>query len=123
MQKIELPLSDVQKLNMEITDLLTARLPVYIKFKLHTLKKKMHDSVETGQNIEKELFEKYGYKDNGTYKIKIDTENYTKFNEEKEELMKEKIELEYEPFKLSVIENVETTASLDIFFKLVNHES
>ena len=119
MVKIELPLAEVQKLNIEVEGLLKEKLPVYIKFKLHTLKKRMHDSVESMQAIQKELFEKYGYKDNGSYKIRMDSENYTIFTKEMEELSKQNVELEYEPIKLSTIENVESSDNLDIFFKLV----
>ena len=123
MQKIGLTLLHIQKLDKEIEDLLKDKLPIHVKFKLHTLQKKLHSSVEIATKIEKELFEKYGYKDNGSYKIKMDSENYTIFSKEMEELMKEVVEIDYEPFNLSLIENVETNAALNIFFKLVNQEN
>jgi len=119
MEKIEFTLAEIQKLNEEISDLLKEKLPVYMKFKLHTLKKKMKDDVDSAQTLQKELFEKYGYKENGTYRIKMDNGNYELFLKEQEELLKHKVELEYEQLKLSVFENVESSANLDMFFKLI----
>ena|SRR6188768_2434487 len=119
MEKTEFTLAEVQKLNDEIVDLLKEKLPVYIKFKLHTLKKRLANDVDSAQTLQKELFEKYGYKENGTYRIKMDNGNYELFLKEQEELLKQKVEIEYEQFKLSVLENVESNANLDMFFKLI----
>jgi len=119
MEKLELTLKELQKLNDEITDLLKEKLPVYIKFKLHTLKKRMINDVESTQTLQKELFEKHGYKENGVYRIKMEGESYELFTKEQEELLKQTVNLEYEPFKLSVLENVESNFNLDTFFKLI----
>lgn len=119
MEKIELTLNELEKLNNEITDLLKEKLPVYIKFKLHTLKKKMANDVDSSQTLQKELFEKYGYKDKGVYKIKMEGDNYELYLKDQDELSKQKVSLEYEQFKLSILENVESNSNLDIFFKLI----
>jgi len=111
-------LKEIQKLNDEINDLLKEKLPVYIKFKLHTVKKKIANDVESSQTLQKELFEKHGYKENGVYRIKMEGESYELFLKEQEELLNQVISLEYEPFKLSILENVESNFSLDLFFKL-----
>jgi hypothetical protein len=47
------------------------------------------------------------------------TSNFIEFNQEYEKLLSEEKELEYRPFELSELANVETEGNLNVFFKLV----
>jgi len=119
MEKKTLTLSEVLKLNEELDGLIKERLPVYVKFWVHKLKKSIMPDVDSAQVSQKELFDKYGYQENGLFKIKTDGEGYKIYMEETDKMMKQPIEIEYNPFKISSIENIETNVPLDIFFKLV----
>jgi len=119
METISLTLTDVLKLNEEVDGLIKEKLPVYVKFWLHKLKKEIAPDVEASQSTQKELFEKYGYEENGMWKIKNDSEGYKTYVAETEAMLKQIIPVEYNPFKLSSIENIETIVPLDVFFRLV----
>ena len=119
MEKIKLTVAESLKLNEEIDGLINEKLPVHVKFSLHNLKKKVVGYVESFQSTQKELFDKYGYQDGGMYKINKDSEGYKTFVEETDKLMKQEVEIDYNPFKLSTFENIETIVPLDVFFKLV----
>ena len=106
-------------MNEEVDGLIREKLPVYIKFWLHKLKKHLTPNVDASTASQKELFDKYGYQENGLFKIKTDTEGYKIYTSETEKMMKQEVEIEYNPFKLSSIENIETSVPLDVFFKLV----
>jgi len=119
MDKKTLPLSEVLKLNDEVDGLIKEKLPIYFKFWLHKLRKNIIPNIDAAQVSQKELFDKYGYEEDGLIKIKPEGEGYKIYMAETEKMMKQPIEIEYNPFDISTIKTLETSVALDIFFKLV----
>ncbi len=119
METKKLTLAEVLRLNEELDGLVKEKLPVFVKFWVHKLRKSIQSDVEATQVAQKDLFDKYGYEENGMLKIKTEGEGYKIYVSETEKMMKQEIEVSYNPFKLSSIENIDTNVALDVFFRLV----
>lgn len=119
MEKTKLLLSEVLKLNEEVDRLIKEKLPIDVKFWLHKLKKNIQPNVDSAQASQKELFEKYGYQEDGMFKIKSDSDGWEIYKVETDKMMKQEIEVEYNPFKLSSMKDFITEVDLNIFFNLV----
>ena len=114
--------------------LLNEKLSLVAKFWLNELGKKVASEKESVEKLREELIKKLGTEEEGQVFIKMYdeikdeegntvsrslTSNFIEFNQEYEKLLSEEKELEYRPFDLSELANVETEGNLNVFFKLV----
>ena len=114
--------------------LLNEKLSLVAKFWLNELGKKVASEKESVEKLREELIKKLGTEEEGQVFIKMYdevkdeegntvsrslTSNFIEFNQEYEKLLSEEKELEYRPFELSELANVETEGNLNVFFKLV----
>ena len=114
--------------------LLNEKLSLVAKFWLNELGKKVASEKESVEKLREELIKKLGTEEEGQVFIKMYNEvkdeegntvsrsltsNFIEFNQEYEKLLSEEKELEYRPFELSELANVETEGNLNVFFKLV----
>ena len=114
--------------------LLNEKLSLVAKFWLNELGKKVASEKESVEKLREELIKKLGTDEEGQVFIKMYdevkdeegntvsrslTSNFIEFNQEYEKLLSEEKELEYRPFELSELANVETEGNLNVFFKLV----
>jgi hypothetical protein len=114
--------------------LLNEKLSLVSKFWLNELGKKVASEKESVEKLREELIKKLGTEEEGQVFIKMYdelkdeegnivsrslTSNFIEFNQEYEKLLSEEKELEYRPFDLSELANVETEGNLNVFFKLV----
>ena len=114
--------------------LLNEKLSLVAKFWLNELGKKVASEKERVEKLREELIKKLGTEEEGQVFIKMYdevkdeegntvsrslTSNFIEFNQEYEKLLSEEKELEYRPFDLSELANVETEGNLNVFFKLV----
>ena len=114
--------------------LLNEKLSLVSKFWLNELGKKVASEKESVEKLREELIKKLGTEEEGQVFIKMYdevkdeegntvsrslTSNFIEFNQEYEKLLSEEKELEYRPFELSELANVETEGNLNVFFKLV----
>ena len=114
--------------------LLNETLSLVAKFWLNELGKKVASEKESVEKLREELIKKLGTEEEGQVFIKMYdevkdeegntvsrslTSNFIEFNQEYEKLLSEEKELEYRPFELSELANVETEGNLNVFFKLV----
>ena len=114
--------------------LLNEKLSLVAKFWLNELGKKVASEKESVEKLREELIKKLGTEEERQVFIKMYdevkdeegntvsrslTSNFIEFNQEYEKLLSEEKELEYRPFELSELANVETEGNLNVFFKLV----
>ena len=114
--------------------LLNEKLSLVAKFWLNELGKKVATEKESVEKLREELIKKLGTEEDGQVFIKMYdevkdeegnvvsrslTSNFIEFNQEYEKLLSEEKDLEYRPFDLSELANVETEGNLNVFFKLV----
>ena len=114
--------------------LLNEKLSLVSKFWLNELGKKVASEKESVEKLREELIKKLGTEEEPQDFIKMYdevkdeegntvsrslTSNFIEFNQEYEKLLSEEKELEYRPFELSELANVETEGNLNVFFKLV----
>ena len=147
MEKISLKLQEFLTLETELfgvknqqtgevtsKGLLNEKLSLVAKFWLNELGKKVASEKESVEKLREELIKKLGTEEEGQVFIKMYdevkdeegntvsrslTSNFIEFNQEYEKLLSEEKELEYRPFELSELANVETEGNLNVFFKLV----
>ena len=147
MEKISLKLNEFLTLETELfgvknqqtgevtsKGLLNEKLSLVAKFWLNELGKKVASEKESVEKLREELIKKLGTEEEGQVFIKMYdevkdeegntvsrslTSNFIEFNQEYEKLLSEEKELEYRPFDLSELANVETEGNLNVFFKLV----
>lgn len=141
MKKIELKLSEIIILKDEIygnsqkniKGLINQELPYSFKYWLHDLGKKVLYEDDIISKIHDELVIKYGtINENGTYTIHptvienkktIINPKFIEFNKEYSLLLEEVKELEYKPFKLKDLNNLQTDEYYYIFDKLISDET
>ena len=114
--------------------LLNEKLSLVAKFWLNELGKKVATEKESVEKLREELIKKLGTEEEGQIFIKMYdevkdeegnvvsrslTSNFIEFNQEYDKLLSEEKEIEYRPFELSELANVETEGNLNVFFKLV----
>lgn len=114
--------------------LLNEKLSLVAKFWLNELGKKVASEKESVEKLREELIKKLGTEEEGQVFIKMYdevkdeegntvsrslTSNFIEFNQEYEKLLSEEKDLEYRPFDLSELANVETEGNLNVFFKLI----
>jgi hypothetical protein len=114
--------------------LLNEKLSLVAKFWLNELGKKVATEKESVEKLREELIKKLGTEEDGQVFIKMYdevkdeegnvisrslTSNFIEFNQEYDKLLSEEKEIEYRPFELSELANVETEGNLNVFFKLV----
>jgi hypothetical protein len=114
--------------------LLNEKLSLVAKFWLNELGKKVASEKESVEKLREELIKKLGTEEDGQVFIKMYdevkdeegntvsrslTSNFIEFNQEYEKLLSEEKDLEYRPFDLSELANVETEGNLNVFFKLI----
>jgi hypothetical protein len=114
--------------------LLNEKLSLVAKFWLNELGKKVAAEKESVEKLREELIKKLGTEEEGQVFIKMYdevkdeegnvvsrslTQNFIEFNQEYDKLLNEEKEIEYRPFELSELANVETEGNLNVFFKLV----
>lgn len=152
MEKVTLKLSEFYQLEGELTGvvnnqtgevlakgLLHQKLNLLTKYWLNDLAKKVIAEKEAVEELKKDIIKKYGKEDEkGEFSIPVyvnevkdDDGNitsadinpdFTKFQEEFSELLKEEKELEYKPFTIDILSKVESDANYPIFFKLLKIE-
>lgn len=114
--------------------LLNEKLSLVAKFWLNELGKKVASEKESVEKLREELIKKLGTEEEGQIFIKMYdevkdeegnvisrslTSNFIEFNQDYEKLLSEEKDLEYRPFDLSELANVETEGNLNVFFKLI----
>lgn len=127
MKKIKLQLIEIFTLNGEIENILKEKLTILTKYTLSEIRDTITPMIQAAEKAKNDFIIENGVeKPDGTTVISqyLDEEKkdpnpkFENFNKEWSLILSKEKEIKYTPIKLSLIENIETTADIKVLFKL-----
>jgi len=102
-------LAEIYDMKEPLSRLSKEPIKLRIAFKLNRLIKEVNNNLNMIEEERVKLIQKLGIEDPETGRLSVPDENHKEFQDDYTELMKEKIDLDFEPINVEYFENIKLT--------------